>query len=266
MIQVIKLSSPATHDFWELPVLLEDEYILALDKPAGLLSSPDRYDPNRPNLRKLLHAGIELGAPWATQRGLSYLMNAHRLDFETSGVMLLAKSKPVLIALANAFGAGQPAKTYVALVQGQPAEDKFEVNAKLAPHPARPGLIRVDSRNGKRSQTHFEVLEKFRNHTLLQCRPVTGRTHQIRVHLKHVGLPVVADELYGGSLLLLSRLKCGYRLKPNCTERPLMGRVALHATELRIKHPVAGAEVTITSPWPKDLTVAVKYLRRYAVV
>jgi RluA family pseudouridine synthase len=266
MSQVIKLSSPVTNEYWELPVLLEDEHLLALDKPAGLLSSPDRYDPNRPNLMKLLHAGIERGAPWAKQRGLAYLMNAHRLDFETSGIMLLAKTKPVLIALANAFGAAQPMKTYVALVQGQPAEDKFEVNARLSPHPARPGLIRVDSRNGKRSQTYFEVLEKFRNHTLLQCHPVTGRTHQIRVHLKYVGLPVVADELYGGSLLLLSRLKSGYRLKPNRTELPLMGRVALHAIQLKIKHPITGEEVTITSPWPKDLTVAVKYLRRYAAV
>jgi 23S rRNA-/tRNA-specific pseudouridylate synthase len=95
---------------------------------------------------------------------------------------------------------------------------------------------------------------------------VTGRTHQIRVHLKYVGLPVVADELYGGSLLLLSRLKSGYRLKPNRTELPLMGRVALHAIQLKIKHPITGEEVTITSPWPKDLTVAVKYLRRYAAV
>src|SRR5215510_2010265 len=206
----------------------------------------------------LIHTAITESKPWVKERGLSYLMNAHRLDFETSGVMLLAKSKPILITLANAFGAGQPVKTYVALVQGLPAEDKFEVNAKLAPHPAKPGLIRVDSRHGKRSQTLFEVLEKFRNYTLLQCRPVTGRTHQIRVHLKHIKLTVVADDLYGGSLLLLSRLKSGYRLKPNRTEKPLMARVALHAAELKIKHPVTGAEVSISAPWPKDLTVAVK--------
>src|SRR5882724_4883703 len=94
MSEVIKLSSPATREFWEMPVLFEDEHLLALDKPAGLLTSPDRYDPARPNLMKLLHAGIERGAPWAKQRGLSYLMNAHRLDFETSGIILLAMSKP----------------------------------------------------------------------------------------------------------------------------------------------------------------------------
>src|SRR5882757_1323013 len=120
MSEVIKLSSPATREFWELPVLFEDDHLLALDKPSRLLTSPDRYDAERPNLMKLLHSGIERSAAWARQRGLVYLMNAHRLDFETSGVLLLAKSKPVLVALANLFGAGQTAKTYLALVHGNP--------------------------------------------------------------------------------------------------------------------------------------------------
>ena len=83
----IKLSSPATREFWEIPVLFEDEHLLALDKPAGLLTSPDRYDPQRPNLMKLLHAGIAAGKPWARERNLEYLSNAHRPDFETSGVI-----------------------------------------------------------------------------------------------------------------------------------------------------------------------------------
>jgi RluA family pseudouridine synthase len=260
----IKLSSPATREYWEPAVLFEDEHLLALDKPAGLLTSPDRYDPGRPNLMKLLHAGIERGTPWARERGLSYLMNAHRLDFETSGVILLAKTKPVLIALANLFGAELTAKTYVALVHGQPVQPAFEINAKLAPHPVKTGLMRVDEKTGKQSRTSVELLEKFRGHSLLQCRPATGRTHQIRVHLRQVGLPLVGDTLYGGGPLLLSQLKQDYRLKPNKTERPLMDRVALHAAELKFKHPVTGAEVNITAPWPKDLTVAVKYLRRYA--
>lgn len=265
MSEVIKLSSPATREFWELPVLFEDEHLLAIDKPARLLTSPDRYDPNRPNLMKLLHAGIEQGKPWAKERGLSYLMNAHRLDFETSGVILLAKNKPALVALANLFGVeGRVQKMYVALVHGIPVQPNFEVDAKLAPHPVKIGLIRVDEKNGKHAKTQFELLEKFANYSLLQCRPTTGRTHQIRVHLRQAGLPIVGDALYGGSPLLLSRLKSDYRLKPNRIERPLMDRVALHAAELKLPHPVTGAEVVISSPWPKDLTVAVKYLRLYA--
>src|SRR5438552_5698442 len=148
MNTVIKLSSPATSEFWEIPVLFEDAHLLAADKPAGLLTSPDRYDPNRPNLMKLLHAGIADAKPWARERGLTYLMNAHRLDFETSGVLLLAKNKPVLVQLANLFGSEKPLKQYLALVQGAPAENSFEVDAKLSPHPVKIGLMRVDPKRG----------------------------------------------------------------------------------------------------------------------
>ena len=265
MNAAIKLSSPAAHKFWEIPVLFEDEYLLALDKPGGLLTSPDRYDPQRPNLMKLLHAAIAGGKPWARERGLNYLMNAHRLDFETSGVILLAKTKPALVALANLFGSEKPLKQYAALVQGTPPEEKFEVDAALSPHPVQTGLMRVDPKNGKRSRTAFEVLEKFSRWTLLRCAPFTGRTHQIRVHLRHAGLPIVGDELYGGKPLWLSRLKPNYRLKPGHEERPLISRVALHAEQLTLPHPVTGQTLVITAPWPKDLKVAVKYLRQFAV-
>jgi len=260
----IKLSSPAAREFWEIPVLFEDECLLALDKPAGLLTSPDRYDPQRPNLMKLLHAGIAAGKPWARERGLDYLMNAHRLDFETSGVILLAKSRPVLVALADLFGSEKPFKQYIALVQGTPAEGKFAVDARLAPHPVKTGRMRVDPKHGKQARTEFEVLEKFSRWALLRCRPLTGRTHQIRVHLRHAGLPVVGDELYGGKPLWLSRLKPNYRLKRGREERPLISRVALHAEQLTLPHPVTGETLTITAPWPKDLKVAVKYLRQFA--
>jgi RluA family pseudouridine synthase len=260
---IIKLSAPATREFWEIPVVFEDEHLLALDKPAGLLTSPDRYDPNRPNLMKLLHAGIAEAKPWARERGLTYLSNAHRLDFETSGVILLAKNKETLVQLADLFGAEKPVKKYVALVQGTPAEDAFEVDAKLAPHPVRLGMMRVDPKNGKKSLTKFSVMEKYSRWTLLRCEPLTGRTHQIRIHLRHAGFPIVGDELYGGKPLWLSRLKPNYRLKPGREERPLMARVALHAEHLELKHPATGELVSITASWPKDLTVAVKYLRQF---
>jgi RluA family pseudouridine synthase len=261
---VIKLSSPATREFWEIPVVFEDADLLALDKPSGLLTSPDRYDPERPNLMKLLHAGIAENKPWARERGLNYLSNAHRLDFETSGIILLAKNKPVLVQLADLFGAEKPVKKYVALVQGCPIEDEFEVDAKLSPHPVKLGFMRVDPKNGKKSKTKFSVIEKFSRWTLIRCEPLTGRTHQIRIHLRHAGVPIVGDELYGGKPLWLSRLKPNYRLKPGKEERPLLARVALHAEQLELKHPVTGEMISITAPWPKDLTVAVKYLRQFA--
>jgi RluA family pseudouridine synthase len=261
----IKLSSRATSEFWEIPVLYEDEHLLALDKPSGLLTSPDRYDPARPNLMKLIHAAITESKPWARERSLSYLMNAHRLDFETSGVILLAKSKPVLVQLANLFGSEKPAKKYGALVQGAPAADEFQSDAKLAPHPANPAIIRVDQKRGKKAMTLFHARERFEGWTWLECRPLTGRTHQLRVHLRTLGLPIVADNLYGGKPLWLSRLKSDYRLKPDREERPLIGRLALHAEELVLTHPITGTVVSIQAPLPKDITVGLKYLRRYAV-
>jgi RluA family pseudouridine synthase len=262
----IKLSSPATREFWEIPVLFEDEHLLALDKPAGLPVSPDRDDPQRPNLMTLLHSAIAGGKPWARERGLEYLMNSHRLDPEMSGVILLAKNKPALIALANLFSSEKPVKKFTALVSNVPPENQFEVNAKLAPHPVQTGLIHVDSKDGKKSKTRFEVLETFPRggYALLNCEPLIGRTHQIRAHLRCAGFPVVGDDLYGGKPLWLSSLKPNYRLKPGHEERPLLFRAALHAEELSLPHPVTGAIVTITAPWPKDLKVAVKYLRRFA--
>ena len=263
---VIRLSSPATAEFWKIPVCYEDEHLLALDKPARLLTSPDRFDPNRPNLMKLLHTGIAQGAGWAVRRGLKYLANAHRLDDETTGILLLAKNKPALISLANQFGIVNQSKTFLALVQGSPAEDAFGVEAALGPDPFRAGYVRVDPKHGKKAITQFQVRERFRGFTWIECHPATARPHQIRVHLRHLNLPLAGDLLYGGQPLLLSRLKPHYRLKPNKPEHPLIGRVALHAIELAVTHPANGSPVTLRVPLPRDLDVALKYLRIFAAV
>lgn len=263
MSATVKLSSPATKEFWEIPVLFEDGDLLALDKPSGLLTSPDRYDAARPNLMALLHAGIEQQKPWAKERNLTYLSNAHRLDFETSGIILMAKNKPALVALADLFGSEKPSKKYLAIAWGIPPEKIFEVDAKLSPHPVKIGEMRVDPKNGKKSKTEFEVLEQYSDWCLIRCTPLTERTHQIRIHLKHAGFPIVGDQLYGGKQLWLSRLKRDYRLKPGRDERPLMARVCLHAEELTLPHPVTNELVSIKSEWPKDIRVALKYLRQY---
>ena len=265
MSDVIKLSAPATREFWEVPILFEDEHLLTLSKPAGLLTSPDRYNPERPNLIALLHRDIERGATWAKHRpALTYLMNAHRLDSDTTGVLLLAKNKSALIALANQFGSEKPLKTYVALVRGSMQQETFEVSAKISPHPVKVGSMRIDEANGKRSRTEFTVRERFKGFSLLECRPLTARTHQIRVHLQYLGLPILGDNVYGGPQLLLSSLKKDYHLKPKKVERPLISTLALHAEKLVLAHPVTGNEIPIEAPWPKDFKVAVKYLRLHA--
>lgn len=260
----IRLASRPTGEFWQLAVLFEDADVLVLDKPAGLPTVPDKEDPERPNLMGLLHEAQRGGVPWAVARGLEFVGNVHRLDDEASGALLLAKNKSTLAALADQFSAEKPLREYVALVQGEPAEPAFLVQAAIAPHPVRPGVMRVDARRGKKAKTEFQVIERFSGYTLLRCRPLTDRRHQIRVHLRQAGLPMAGDTIYGGRPLCLSRLKPGYRFKRDVDERPLLGRAALHGVALTFQHPRTGESVRIEVPWPKDFQVALKYLRRFA--
>ncbi len=123
MSATIKLSSPATKEFWEIPVLFEDGDLLALDKPAGLLTAPDPDNLARPSLTQLLHDGIADGKPWAVERSLAYLNPAPRPDAEATGVVLLAKNKPAYVALANLFGAERPLRHHVALAWGNRGGD-----------------------------------------------------------------------------------------------------------------------------------------------
>lgn len=259
----IKLSVPEARLFWEIEVLYEDEHLLAVSKPAGLHASPDREDPRMPHLMGLLHAGIAQGKPFAVSRGLSYLAIAHRLDPEVGGVLLMAKSKSVLIALANEFNTGKPYLGYVALVAGDLGQAKLTVNAALVEHPLRRDLQRVDTKKGKMARTELTVAEKFRGYTLLNCRLSTNRHHQVRAHLQHIKLPACGDKAYGGKPLMLSQMKKRYQVKEGKRERPLTTGPALYAERIWFKHPVSGLPLEIRAPWSKELSVAVKYLRRY---
>jgi len=259
----IKLTSSVTRESWEIPVLYEDTHLLVLSKPARLLTSPDRYDRDRPNLMRLLLDGVTEGKPWAKARELSYLANVHRLDFETTGILVLTKDKPSLVALANLFGSEKPIKTYLALVSGIPVEPSFSVDLKLRQDRVRPGRMRW-AKDGKRSVTDFEVLEQWAGIALMQCRPLTGRTHQIRVHLQAAGLPIFGDPIYGENRqLFLSQLKRGYRIREGEEERPLTPGLMLHAWRLEITHPATGEQLHIEAPWPQAFTVAVRHLNRY---
>jgi len=255
----------ATNDRWEIPVLFEDDALMAIAKPAGLLSSPDRYDKDRPNLMSLLHGGIKEPAVWARARGLSYLANVHRLDAETSGVLLLAKTKEVLSNLAGQFVQRQTKKIYLAIVHGEPTPWEQTIEKCIAPHPTKENLFVARSHVGKESVTKIKVLETFRQHSLVQAEPLTERTHQIRVHLKSIGNIIVADALYGApDGLLLSQIKRKYKHSGSGPERPLIGRLALHAERLTIVHPVTKQPMEIVAPPPHDFEVALKYLRKFS--
>ncbi len=239
------------------PVLFEDEVVIAFDKPSGLLIAPDRWDKSRENLMDLVHDKMGHG-----------VANVHRIDADTSGLVLCAKTKPALDFLSGQFQSKTVGKTYQAITTGLPPEDEFIVDLVLKEDDAKPGRMCVVKKHGKASVTECSVRERFPQaagrpgFALVECRPLTGRTHQIRVHLAAKGTPILNDPFYGNdTTLLLSDLKRGYKGRDD--EKPLIMRLALHAGALTFKHPATREPMTISSPLPNDLEVALKYLRKF---
>jgi len=237
------------------PILFEDEWLIAFDKPSGLLTVPDRWNKARACLTALIQQHL---AP--------NIFNVHRLDAEISGVLLCAKTKPTLTALVRQFEARRGQKRFLALVYGVLPKPDMEIRRELESDPGQPGRMRVAAayrRGACRTRAH--AIEVFRAHSLLEAWSNTDKTHQVRVHLAHVGCPVVADAFYGnGRGLYLSEIKSDYKFKIHAPERPLIGRVALHAESLTFTHPVTQTKITIAAPWPKDFSIAIKYLKRFA--
>ncbi len=271
------------------PVIFDDEAIVAFDKPSGLLVAPDRWDKARENLMGLVHAHPRFGRTVA---------NVHRLDADTSGLLLCARTKPALDFLSGQFQAKTVRKTYHAIVAvlapeqamkvlapvrdgtgGLPAA--FNVEVALGEDERQPGRMRVfKGRGGKDCLTEFRTLERFRGpgrpgargalapvatgYAFVECHPLTGRTHQLRVHLAAAGAPIVNDPFYGhpGVTLRLSDFKRGYKGRDE--EKPLLCRLALHASELTLTHPVTRNPLTLRAPLPHEFEVALKYLRKFA--
>jgi RluA family pseudouridine synthase len=191
------------------------------------------------------------------------IANVHRLDADTSGLVLCAKTKPALDFLSGQFQAKTVENIYQALVVGYPPLDTYTVDFVLKEDEAAPGRMCVVKKHGLAAVTEFRVLERFGRFAHLECRPRTGRMHQIRIHLSASGTPVLNDPLYGDDTrLLLSDLKRGY--KGRADERPLLARLALHAHRLTFTHPLTRERLTLTAPLPRDFEVALKYLRKFA--
>lgn len=239
------------------PVIYEDDSLIAFDKPSGLLIAPDRWDKSRVNLMDLVHDKMGHG-----------VANVHRIDADTSGIVLCAKTKPALDFLSGQFQSKTVKKLYEALTVGLPPEDAFTVDLVLKEDDAKPGRMCVVKKHGKASVTEFTVRARFPRpagrpgFAHLECRPQTGRTHQIRVHLAATGTPILNDPFYGNETqLLLSDLKRGYKGRDD--ERPLIARLALHAAALTFTHPATREPQTITAPLPQDFAVALKYLSKF---
>lgn len=222
---------------------------IALNKPSGLLSIPDREGKDI-SLKKLL---IEK---------YGSIFTVHRLDRDTSGLIIFAKTEEAHKHLSQQFEERQTEKIYQGMVLGSLANKKETIDAPIAEHPVKKGLMTV-YRKGKEAITDYEVLEDFKIFSWLQFQIHTGRTHQIRVHAKHIGHPIVCDELYGdGKPILLSSLKHKFKLSKNeLEERPILDRLALHALSLQFtdqNKETVKLEVLL----PKDLRAVLQQLRK----
>jgi 23S rRNA pseudouridine1911/1915/1917 synthase len=234
----------------ELAVVFEDEHLIVLDKPAGLVVHPGAGNPGGTLLNALLHHDPDLAR--IPRAGI-----VHRLDKDTSGLLVVARSLPAHTALTRMLAAREIHRRYAAVVNGVPVAGGT-VDAPLDRHPSD-RLRRAVREGGRPAVTHYRVREKFRAHALLQCELESGRTHQIRVHMTHAGFALVGDPLYGKGV----RLPRG--AAPRLVET-LRGfrRQALHAEHLAFAHPVTGAAMTFDADPPVDLLDLLTALREDA--
>jgi len=230
-------------------ILWSDGSMLVVDKPVGLPSLPDGYDPEAPHLRSVLIP--EFGPLWIV----------HRLDRDTSGVMVLARSPQAHRALNTQFQEHQVSKVYHALVMGEPDWTEKDIDLPLRPDGDRRHRTVVDFQRGKPSLTRLRVLERFEQFTLIEAIPESGRTHQVRAHLSAQELPIACDALYGaGGGIYLSQVKprpC-IGAKP---EIPLISRLALHARSLAFLHPITLNALCFEAPYPGDFADFLQALR-----
>lgn len=243
----------------DLVVLWESDDYVAVNKPAGLATIPGRGETDSV-LERL--AG-QLGIP-SSGTSDPRLRVVHRLDKDTSGILLFAKNLPAQQHVSHQFQNNLVEKQYLALVAGRPTESEGGIDAAIAPHPTNPKRMTVLKRGGRPARTDWKVEELFRHYALLRVFPKTGKTHQIRVHLGHVGLPLAIDPLYhpnapGG--ILLSSFKRGYRAA-GAEERPLIERLTLHAQRLVFSD---GNDelVSLETKLPKDFRATLNMLRKY---
>lgn len=226
-------------------IIHEDNDYIVINKPSFVATLEDRNDPvSILSLARDYAADVQIG---------------HRLDKETSGALAIAKHPEAYRALAMQFEQRQVDKTYHAVSEG--VHDFRDEMVDLPILATRKGVVRISRRDGKPAQTLLNTLEVYQRHTLVRCQPITGRMHQIRIHLASREASIAGDEQYGGHPFYLSEIKRNYHLKKNTEEQPLIKRVALHAWALGFKA-MNGQTLRVEAPYPKDFTVLLKQLEK----
>jgi len=231
-------------------ILFEDDNIVAVNKPSGLLTVPDRFDQNIPSLKNQLR----------DKYGVIFVI--HRLDRDTSGLLLFAKNEIAHKFYSAAFEQREIEKKYLGIVYGFFTNPEGTINKPIAPHFKVEGKMMVDKK-GKPSVTHYKVIEKYNFYSFAEFEIETGRTHQIRVHLQDHGNPIVCDELYSNNEpIFLSKIKKKFNLSKNeLEERPLLQRLALHSHYLSFTNQ-DGKLCSIEAPMPKDMQACLQQLRK----
>lgn len=223
-------------------MLLENRDYILINKPPFIATLEDRVEPvNILALARIFEPNAQV---------------CHRLDKDTSGVLAIARHPEAYRHLSLQFEHREVKKVYHAVADGRLDLDNFEVDAPILKQ--NDGTVKLTSK-GKDAQTTFSTLRLFTRHTLMDCRPVTGRMHQIRIHLASLGAPITGDEVYGGKPFLISSIKRRFRVKKDTEEQPLMKRMALHAFSLEFST-LDGQKITAQAPYPKDFTALLKQL------
>jgi len=229
-------------------ILFENNDFIALNKPSGLLSVPDRIQ-SAPSLKDLL----------AEKYG--NIITVHRLDRETSGVIVFAKTPEAHQYLSVIFQERQVVKKYFGIVWGVPAVSSGIIDLPMMEHPGKNGTM-VVNRKGKPASTGYEVLENLGRYSLIRFNLFTGRTHQIRVHMKETGHPILCDPLYGdGKPFFVSSLKKNYKHSEFEEEKPILNRLALHAAVLSFTDQY-GKQFTLDAEMPKDLRALINQMNK----
>lgn len=228
-------------------ILFENDDVIVVNKPP-FLSSLDEREGGEINLLRLAKGY------WDDAQ------ICHRLDKETSGALIIAKNPEAYRAVSMQFEKRQVKKVYHAVIEGTHVFDKLLVDLPILN--VGKGNVSISRQDGKRAETWFQSLKFFKHYTLAECRPVTGRMHQIRIHLATQRASIAGDEMYHGKPVFLSEIKRKYHLGKDQEEQPIMKRFALHAYEVSCKLP-DGKEVTIHAPYPKDFETLLKLLEKF---